>query len=673
MKFEKNNVYDFQYAGLADYDGKRYILLTYDGRNSMPGYKTEQWVFRTELLDFQKAWTPEDFRNTIACFVSGFIIDYADGRPTSFPILKQDIKSILEDKYEIGKNYSFPIIAVPGEEIEKEYGKTEVIDYYIVRDQMDFEHYLYTTAVYQKGEIVDLTISDIGGNHLKFADPVRQKIRETFQIGEEYEFEIISEELDALKGLNFFTLRDTLVGFIHRFYFKEAREDGPEDKITLKVKDITPKGWLLLSDPNKSSLTPEDWKQIEIIEEGPYSRENDSLEYKSSFVFTADGEQNIDKQLGKEIMRQIASFMNAQGGTICLGYRDACSICGINNDIQYLNSSKEDEIKYKLSPDGLELKIRSYIREKLGGIANGLTEVKFFKNDREQVVCHLIVKPSVKPVYLNHTHLYKRSGNMCQHLLGDEITFFILERFTQIMQNAQSVINPPPPPPVIPSEKTGGAVEIQTEAEKDQDIPVIPEIPVKEERILQYITLYQNRQVSRQTNKSAEPDVLFNIPFTASCRNRSARLLFCYQSGHVNVLNPGEIVSGKLKTAGRRYANGFNNADTLKAIFVCNADDYLVIRSHKNDGTKMIKALHIKPFSVHDANSMQTPGNKLLDVSNASLDDFEIVRNEEYSFIHPVVVKSRNSNPGILASKWQKVLEFLEKRKNYSAAEEIRN
>ena len=34
MKFEKNGIYEFQYAGLGNYNGKRYILLTYDGQNS---------------------------------------------------------------------------------------------------------------------------------------------------------------------------------------------------------------------------------------------------------------------------------------------------------------------------------------------------------------------------------------------------------------------------------------------------------------------------------------------------------------------------------------------------------------------------------------------------------------------------------------------------------------
>ena len=266
MKFEKNGIYEFQYAGLSNYNGKRYILLTYEGQNTIAGYGDDHWVFRAELLDFQKSWTASDFSDTIFCFVCGFNIDI-DGKETTFPILKQDIKSILQKNYEIGKNYVFPVVAVPGEEIEKEYGKTEVIDYYIVRDQQDFEHHLYTTAIYKKGDIVDLTVSDFGSNYLKFADPVRQKIKETFEIGKEYEFEIISEEFDAEKDLNFFNLRDNTVGIFHRFYFKEAQEKGPEDKITLTVKDITPKGWLLLVDPNAKNKNDEYWKQIEEIED----------------------------------------------------------------------------------------------------------------------------------------------------------------------------------------------------------------------------------------------------------------------------------------------------------------------------------------------------------------------------------------------------------------------
>lgn len=669
MQFEKYNVYDFQYAGFIFQNGGTYFGLTYDGNKTLPGYEDSGLVYRVEILEFQKQWSSkEEIWNSIPCFVAGFVKDI-DGKETSFPILKQDICAILQKFYTIGKSYPFTIVAVPGELNDKQ----EPIDCYIVRDQLDFEHQLHTSAEYKTGDSIELTVDKFGPKWLVFADPVRQKIKELFEIGKEYNFLIEAEEFNEKSGKNFFTLRDEFEGFIHRFYFVDEHPASPGEKIKLTVKGVSPKGWLLLAEPGKQ-ISAEELQTIEQIEDNTLGRENEQLEYKSSFVYTASGEENIDLQLGREIMQQLAAFMNAKGGTVCLGYRDDGSVCGINNDIPHLNSSSEDQYTYKLTLDGIELKIRNTISRKLGGFANSQVDIKFRKNEKELLVCHLIANPSAKPIYLNRTDLYKRSGNMCQHLKGDEITFFILDHLTRIMQNAKLAFTVPVPTPV-PGQGTDTTTEVKQE-EKDKEITYIPTPNTKDEKILQYITLYKNGTVSRQKNPSAAEDVLYNIPFTASCKNKSSRLLLCYDNGCVNVLNPGAVVSGKLKTENKTYSNGFNTKAALLSVFTCSKDDYLVIRSRKlSGGADMIKAIAIDSYAVHDPQSMKTQGNKVLEVKNAELSQYELVPGEQSSFIYPIIVKSKNGALGVPArsASVQNVLAFLKKRKRDAEADDARN
>lgn len=39
MHFEWSKVYEFQYAGLVQQNDTSYFLLTYEGKNTMPGYE----------------------------------------------------------------------------------------------------------------------------------------------------------------------------------------------------------------------------------------------------------------------------------------------------------------------------------------------------------------------------------------------------------------------------------------------------------------------------------------------------------------------------------------------------------------------------------------------------------------------------------------------------------
>ena len=221
--------------------------------------------------------------------------------------------------------------------------------FYLLSDAFGLKHQYKTTEQLELGSSLDLTVESIEGHWLKFINEIKKELKAIFEVGKNYSFYIESEEIDP-SGKHFYNLTDRIKKYTHRFYFSGSRSDGPGDEIILQVKDFMKNGWLLLIEPNKQ-LSSSEIAELQEIETSNPGRENSVREYKSSLLFTASGEKNIDKQLGREIMQQLASFMNAEGGCVFLGYKDDGTICGIENEISELNTSEEDEYQYKPTLD----------------------------------------------------------------------------------------------------------------------------------------------------------------------------------------------------------------------------------------------------------------------------------------------------------------------------------
>ena len=60
---------------MTQQNGNSYFLLTYDGKNTIPGYEEMEWGFRVEILEFQQNWNKDDIWSNFPCFVAGFVKD----------------------------------------------------------------------------------------------------------------------------------------------------------------------------------------------------------------------------------------------------------------------------------------------------------------------------------------------------------------------------------------------------------------------------------------------------------------------------------------------------------------------------------------------------------------------------------------------------------------------
>ena len=116
--------------------------------------------------------------------------------------------------------------------------------------------------------------------------------------------------------------------------------------------------------------------------------EDDGLEFKSSFRYDYRL-QKLNKALEAVIVKTLAGFMNAQGGSLLIGVADDGSIVGLESDFQTLQ---------RKDSDGYTQALMSTVADRLGTPACRLLRILFHLHEGKQV-CRIIVLPSPVPVY----------------------------------------------------------------------------------------------------------------------------------------------------------------------------------------------------------------------------------------------------------------------------------
>lgn len=151
------------------------------------------------------------------------------------------------------------------------------------------------------------------------------------------------------------------------------------------------------------------------------SGENDFVEFKETFRF--DINKNIpSKEIEKPVLKTIAGFFNAKGGTLLIGVNDKGEISGIQRDFATLK--KQDR-------DGFENYLMVSIKENLGAKVIGKIFVRFEKIANKDI-CVVEVLPGSEPVFLRNEgkeEFFVRVGNSTQPLSMSEAQSYIKKRF----------------------------------------------------------------------------------------------------------------------------------------------------------------------------------------------------------------------------------------------------
>jgi hypothetical protein len=158
--------------------------------------------------------------------------------------------------------------------------------------------------------------------------------------------------------------------------------------------------------------------------------ETEYVEFKSSLRWDYR-EEKPNKVLEEVILKSIAAFANAKGGTLFIGVNDELEVIGLEPDF---NTLKKKDIDY------FELHLRKLINNQYGiRFSNTYLLIQFAVLSGKSV-CVIQIAPSNYPLYLKIKNkqgqvmekFYVRSGNASHSIdLLQEINDYIKARFTQ--------------------------------------------------------------------------------------------------------------------------------------------------------------------------------------------------------------------------------------------------
>jgi hypothetical protein len=149
--------------------------------------------------------------------------------------------------------------------------------------------------------------------------------------------------------------------------------------------------------------------------------EDDDLEFKSSFRYDYR-QQKVNRALEGVIMKTLAGFMNANGGSLLIGVADDGSIVGLEKDFQTL--SRKDN-------DGYTQSLMGTVAEKLGTPACRLLRILFYRHESAEV-CRIIVLPSPVPIYCKEdkqSRFYIRTGSGTREMELQEAVSFVKSKW----------------------------------------------------------------------------------------------------------------------------------------------------------------------------------------------------------------------------------------------------
>ncbi|WP_421917886.1 helix-turn-helix domain-containing protein [Marinifilum sp.] len=192
-----------------------------------------------------------------------------------------------------------------------------------------------------------------------------------------------------------FSILGTLIGFGSGLYYR-----------SLKRKEGVLLGKRKLLEQSIPSL----------IKEG----ENEFVEFKSSLRHDYY-QVKTNKNLELVIMKSIAGFLNAKGGTLIIGVNDFGEVLGLDND--YFTLKKNDK-------DGFQQRLITLVAKTFGKNMCAYLNISFHVINKREI-CTVVIKPSERPVYLNEnsrTIFYLRTGNVTNPLTTSETVRYLQSR-----------------------------------------------------------------------------------------------------------------------------------------------------------------------------------------------------------------------------------------------------
>ena len=170
--------------------------------------------------------------------------------------------------------------------------------------------------------------------------------------------------------------------------------------------------------------------------------EGESVEFKSTIIYSSKTNspyvQRLEESQPFAIAREIAAFMNAEGGDLYLGVNNEGYVVGINRDFEVLNEAvingfhgtDMEYAQYKPTKDGYRQKIDNIVSLMLGKYAASFISVEFQQEDEVEYVKLHVEACRDKFIFLGpHQSVYARLGQATRILEGQDLEDYRRKRF----------------------------------------------------------------------------------------------------------------------------------------------------------------------------------------------------------------------------------------------------
>lgn len=483
-------------------------------------------------------------------------------------------------------------------------------------------------------QVLSCYVKGIGiGNKISLSQNRELLLKALYQEADRKEVTTGTFIVESIKQLGeslYYVITDAY-GLQHKYRPKKKLEVQSGDEIELDIVSIKCNGQkssLELRLHNVSTVTSS--AVVDDSNTGEFGEETNVKEFKSTIIYPAGAtDADIDTQMAV-IVKTIAGFMNANGGTLYIGVNDNGDAIGIENEYVLLNSSTKDKHKYQMNKDGYENKIRSSMNYFLNPVAQDYVELTFSTHN-EHTVCCVDVKPSNSVIWFDGTDAFKRVGNRTSHLRSDAIVKLVFDKagISRPVAMQSEPVKVDKIDDVMPDKEDVNPIEAESATEVvkvNPPIKIQTKGMIKQGRGSYYINLFGNGDWSWSKEIPSDNDLEFCVPINAPTKTRN--IIMVYADGCVNRVSANML---KEKKENKRYSNGRrNDGIELKKVFSATENDLLACYSLQN-GHPFIKVHPVCHVSLH--NDMHLNGNRLINtvgMNDVKMEDICFVPSQHY-------------------------------------------
>lgn len=535
---------------------------------------------------------------------------------------------------QVNQQYEFEVIDICS--------NTNGLDYLLVLGPDDKTYKVYNIIKCQYTSIPTTIYGIVAGTDTKGNFRIKQDecrvLQEHYDIGHFYAFKISDKRQDN-NNKTYYVLEDDFS--YQRWYSNEDYEIG--DDIILLAKSVSNNGYIFYEKHKSPSVDKTQEKKPEqevqlTTDNSPIFEgedENQNIEYKTSIVFTPKHEANIDVQMFN-IVRELAAFMNADGGTLYIGIHDKTrQIIGIENDLPHLCEGESPyAASYSADYDHYQLKIRDTLVSLCSTIAGSLIKISF-PEQGGKTYCKIDVTPAKRPIWTKGNMLFQRQGNQALMLRGEAITQFVGERIgNYIVAMAGSTGGQD-----VSSEEMATLIRSAVKtAINDRRLEVAAPVTQQNTDPKYWIVWYDDGTWSREKNQSDAQNVFKQLPVTEDAAD--VVIAFCHKSGTVNLV---KLSTFKRKTRlGEINKSGYNPNETPTEIYICHPSCLLAVHSADQGGTEYIKMHHLTDFNP--TTSGRNQGSYIIPKGKGHVLEFKLITPEKAVQLNKLIASRRETS-----------------------------